>query len=323
MPVNANQDIHIAVVGSLNVDSVVHVGRFPQPGETLIGQTHALYSGGKGANQAVGAARLLQTVPHAKVSMIGQVGGDEHGVWLRKQLEQAGVDASGVATDHSVCSGIAVITVDEAAQNHIVIVPGANGTFSPHALTAHANRLDRAHVVLLQLEIPLETVHAAATAAHKNGAAVILDPAPAQALPRDLLALCDFLTPNENELRLLLGQKPSNAPLSLNDATLGARQLLSQGARNVVVKMGASGALCVTNREVHVFAPFEVCAVDTTAAGDAWNAGFAVARAQGQNLPEAGRQANAVAALAVSKPGAQSSMPHNKDVQALLRSHAT
>ncbi len=322
VPGSANKSIHIAVVGSLNVDSVVHVTRFPQPGETLIGKTHALYSGGKGANQAVGAARLLLNTPHAQVSMIGQVGGDEHGVWLRKQLEQTGVDALAVTTDAKVCSGIAIITVDETAQNHIVIVPGANGTFSPQALAAHAECLARAQVVLLQLEIPLETVRAAAETARKNGAVVILDPAPAQTLSSELLALCDFLTPNENELRLLLGQPPSNTPLSRQAAIEGARLLLSQGARNVIVKMGAAGALCVNDREVHNFAPFEVNAVDTTAAGDAWNAGFAVALAQRQNLPEAGRLANAVAALAVSKAGAQPSMPHDNEVQALLRTQA-
>lgn len=318
---SAEKNIHIAVVGSLNVDSVVHVPRFPQAGETLIGKTHALYSGGKGANQAVGAARLLRNTPNAKVSLIGQVGGDEHGGWLRKQLEHAGVDAFAIDTDPNVCSGIAIITVDESAQNHIVIVPGANGTFLPQALTPHTEILRQARVVLLQLEIPLATVYAAAAAAHASGALVILDPAPAQALPRELLALCDFLTPNENELRLLLGQAPSNEPLSRQDAMAGARQLLSHGARNVVVKMGAAGALCINEGEVHVFAPFEIRAVDTTAAGDAWNAGFAVALAQGQTLQQAGRLANAVAALAVSKPGAQASMPNDDDVQALLRSH--
>lgn len=310
----------IAVVGSLNVDSVVHTERFPAPGETLLGRSHALFPGGKGANQAYGAAKLAG--PHVRVSMVGQVGSDGYGEWLKRNLAAGGVDVGSVITDANVSSGVASITINDRAQNHIIVVPGANGSFTPERLHGHADVLRAARVLLVQLEIPLATVERAIALGHDSGAFVILDPAPAQPLCREMLALCDFITPNENELRSLLGRAADEAPLNAADAVAGARALQERGARTVIVKMGSAGALCVTLDEVVPFAPFIVEAVDTTAAGDAWNAGFAVALAEGAPLHAAGRTACAAAAISVGRAGAQPSMPTRAEVEQLLRSHS-
>lgn len=313
-----HEPTRIVVVGSLNVDAVVRVPRFPQPGETLIGQSHDLHPGGKGANQAYAVAKLAGADPSVAVSMLGQVGGDSYGPWLKDNLARVGVDVQGVGIDTEVSSGVAAITIDGAGQNHIVIVPGANGSFLRERLRPHEAALRAADVVLLQLEVPLATVERAAAVAREAGATVILDPAPAHPLSAALLGLCDYVTPNENELRMLLGRLPEDTPLSLAAALEGARALQAQGARNVVVKLGAAGALCLTESEHHHFPPFTVDAVDTTAAGDAWNAGFALLLARGVPLAAAGRFANAVAACAVSKRGAQPSMPEAAEALALL-----
>ncbi len=302
----------IAVVGSLNVDFVLTVWRFPAPGETLVGSDFATFPGGKGANQAYAAARL-----GAAVSMIGQVGDDAHGPWLRQHLAAAGADVAHVRSDAAVSTGVAVITIDGAGQNQIVIVPGANGTFTAERLEASAAGLESAAFVLLQLEIPLPTVTAAARRAREAGAIVILDPAPAQELPGELLRWVDYLTPNETELTALTRGQPA-AVLDRAEAAQRARQLRDLGARNVIVKMGAKGALLLSEAGAHFWPAIPVQAVDTTAAGDAFNGALAAALAEGRSILEAGRWATAAAACSVTRRGAQPSMPTRAEVEALL-----
>lgn len=308
---------HIAVVGSLNVDSVVRLDRFPGPGETLLGHDHNLFPGGKGANQALAAGRLLADTD-VQVDMLGQLGGDAHAEWLRQNLHSAGVHTVGVLTDESASSGVAIIGIQTGGQNRIIVVPGANGTFTPTRFEQVQGLVDRASHVLLQLEIPLETVQAAALRATANGAVVILDPAPAQHLPSSLMAAADFITPNESELLALLHRAPSEQALTMAEAEAGARVLLEQGARNVLVKMGRQGAACWGQAGHFEWPSFPVVVVDTTAAGDAFNAGFAAALALGMPMALAGRYACATAAITVTRAGAQPAMPSRQEVEALL-----
>ena len=302
----------IAVVGSLNADFVIRVARYPVPGETVTGQSFDVYPGGKGANQACAAGRL-----GARVAMVGQVGNDAQGPWLRDNLAAVGVNVSEVRTDPSVSSGIATITIDASGQNEIVIVPGANGTFHPDRLLQSGQVLAEAAYVLLQLEVPLPTVELAARLGKQGGATVILDPAPARRLSDDLLRLVDYLTPNETELALLTGAAPGELE-SAEAARLG-RTLLQRGVRTVIVKMGARGAMLVGEQREHFWPAIPVKAVDSTAAGDAFNAAFAAALARGAAAIEAGDYAVAAAACSVTRAGAQPSMPTHDDVERLLR----
>jgi ribokinase len=297
----------IVVVGSLNADLVVRVDRFPAPGETVAGRDFAVIPGGKGANQACAAARM-----GGDVSMIGRVGADAHGELLRRSLAAAGVDVSEVRPDPCCATGVALITVDGAGENDIVIVPGANGAFTVEELEGGGGRLDSASVLLLQLEIPLATVQAAARRARWAGATVILDPAPAAPLPDTLLREVDYLTPNETELAALLGG------VRPGDETAAARALVARGARNVVVKRGEHGALLVGAGGETVWPAFTVDAVDATAAGDAWNGAFAFALADGRSPGDAGRLATAAATVSVTRRGAQPSMPTLAEAEALI-----
>jgi ribokinase len=303
----------IVVVGSLNADFVFTTQRFPAPGETVNGKDFAVFAGGKGANQAYAAARL-----GGQVAMIGQVGKDAQAGWLKQNLAAAGVDVAGVLTDPAVSSGVAFIGIDGSGQNRIVVVSGSNGTLTPDRLEKNAALLAGASLVLLQLEIPLETVAAAARRAKEAGATVILDPAPAQPLPADLLRCVDYLTPNETELAALTGAT-TDGPLSRVEAAERARLLRQLGAGKVIVKMGAAGALLVGETAEHFWPAFPVIALDSTAAGDAFNGAFAVSLAEGTPEVAAGRFAAAAAACSVARRGAQSSMPTQDEVEALLQ----
>jgi ribokinase len=253
------------------------------------------------------------------VAFIGRVGADADGAWLRESLAGAGVDVAGLGIDPRAPTGMAVITVDEAGQNQIVLVPGANESLSPQALEPHRERLARAHVLLLQLEIPLPTVEAAARIVRAAGGLVVLDPAPAQPVPDALLALCDYVTPNESELCALVGRPAPRAGLDPDEAAAAARRLLARGARAVIVKRGAAGALLVTPAGHEAWPAFPVRAVDTTAAGDTFNGALAAGLAEGLALADAGRFACAAAALAVTRPGAQPSIPDRAETLAFLR----
>jgi ribokinase len=301
----------IVVVGSLNADLVVRVPRFPAPGETVVGTDFAVFPGGKGANQAVAAARL-----GGIVHMVGRVGDDDHGRMLLSSLASAGVDAGGVRVDGDAPTGTAVITIDGRGQNTIAIVPGANGRLRPDDVEARRSQLEAAAVLLLQLEVALDVVEAAARIGRDAGATVILDPAPARPEALPLLGRADVVTPNETELaRLARGLR---GPQTLEEAAVLARDLLGRGARSVIAKLGALGAVEVTTAGRRVWPAHAVAAVDTTAAGDVWNGAFAVALAEGRSVDDAGAFASAAAAISVTRPGAQPSMPTRAEVERFL-----
>jgi ribokinase len=298
---------NIIVVGSLNADLVVRTPRFPQPGETISGEDLQIIPGGKGANQAVAAAR--QGTPTA---MVGRVGRDSFGPDLINNLKQNGVDTERVQTDPESATGTAIIIVDTNGQNSIVLSPGGNGKVTP--ADVEEIPFSEATLLLLQLEIPVEAVLAAARRAKENGLRVLLNPAPARALPDELLALPDFLVPNESELSLLSGLPVNDLPSAEN----AAKTLLERGIQTVIVTLGANGALIV-NKELTKHIPsFKVDVVDTTAAGDAFIGGFASALLQNKSLEEAVRYGCACGALAATKFGAQPSLPTKEDVEKFL-----
>jgi ribokinase len=297
----------ILVIGSLNADLVVRTPRFPKPGETIQGGDLATLPGGKGANQAVAAARQ-----GAATAMLGRVGKDEFGDFLLSHLDADHVDTRLVRRDEAA-TGTAMIVVDGNGQNSIVLSPGANGRVSPADVDPAA--FTGLKLVLLQLEIPLETVLRAARLAKKNGVRVVLNPAPARPLPDELIALADFLLPNETELSLLTGREVRDAA----SAESAAHLLLDKGAPAVIVTLGADGALLVTRDAVKHVPAFQVKAVDTTAAGDAFIGGFAAAWLRGLELEPAVRYANACGALATTKIGAQPSLPTARETEEFLR----
>ncbi len=299
----------IVVFGSVNMDLVVRAPRLPVPGETLGGHEFFTAPGGKGANQAVAAARL-----GAPTVMVGRVGGDAFGAELLESLRAADVDAAGVLVDGETHSGVAVIVVDEAGQNQIVIAAGANGRVGAADVARLRPFLEGAALLLLQLEVPLPAVVAAAKAARQAGVLVVLDPAPARAdLPDELYRSTNILTPNEVEAAHLVGFPVD----SLEAAAEAARRLRQRGVETVVVKMGAKGAFCATEGDRFFVPAFPVEAVDTVAAGDAFNGALAVALAEGRPLREALRWAAAAGALSVTRRGAQPSMPTRAEVEAL------
>lgn len=302
----------ILVIGSLNTDLVVRVNRFPREGETLVGDSFQQFLGGKGANQAVSAARL-----GAQVAMVGRLGVDGFGDAQIAGLEADGIDTSGILRDPEAPSGIASITVDSTGKNRIIIVPGANMRCGVEDVDAARDRIAEADILLLQLEIPVESVARAIQIAAEVGTPVILNPAPAQAVDPALLANVDYLTPNEVEAEQLTGISVKS-PV---DAGRAAAQLLSYGVGGVVITLGERGAVVVEKGgAAPVLMPaFSVDAVDTVAAGDAFNGALAVCLAQGAPLVEAARYAAAVAAIAVTRPGAQASLPYRSEVEAFLR----
>jgi ribokinase len=290
----------ILVVGSANMDLVVSCDRFPQPGETLFAHTFATYPGGKGANQAVAGARL-----GGRVLFLGKMGRDAFQKELERSLVQNGVCLDYLLTDPEAPTGVALITVDGQGQNEILVASGSNMKLTPAELEANRSLFAEASVVLLQLEVPVETVARAIELARQEGATVVLNPAPAQPLPASLLAGVDLLTPNETEAAVLTG-------LDVQDeasAEAAARHLLDLGVGTVIITLGARGALLVTPERAQRFPALRVQAVDTTAAGDAFNGALALALAQDAPWEAAVPFANAVAAFAVTRRGAQPSMP--------------
>lgn len=301
----------IVVVGSLNMDLVGCAPRIPVVGETIVGHTYLSEPGGKGANQAYAAARL-----GGRVAMLGRIGSDDFGRQMRTNLEQVGCDVSGLLCIPNCSSGIALIFVADDGHNSIIIVPGANGRFSPEDVNASQDVLQGAAWVLLQLENPLATVLQAARAARSNGARVVLDPAPAQSLPQELFELADIITPNETEAAILADLPPSR--LDPDQALRIARKLQERKANIVIVKLGDQGCLLVTAEGSQLLPAPPVKAVDTTAAGDEFNAGLAVGLSEGLDLAQACRFANAAAALSVTRLGAQASAPTRAELDAFL-----
>ncbi|MBD2109282.1 ribokinase [Nodosilinea sp. FACHB-13] len=299
----------IYVFGSLNMDLVCRSPHLPQPGETILGTQFETLPGGKGANQAVAAVRL-----GAATRMVGRVGDDDFGRQLIQGLQNAGVDASGVAVDGEVSTGVAAIAVDSAGQNTIVVIPGANGQISDGDVDRLTTQLRPGDLVLLQFEVPLPLVMVAAKAAKAQGALVIVDPAPARTdLPPEFLRTVDILTPNQVEASHLTGL----AVADVATATEAAQQLVQRGVAIAIVKLGDQGVVVAENHRTFHQPALPVTAVDTVAAGDAFNGGLAVGLAEAMDLEEAVQFANAVAAAAVMVPGAQPSMPERSQVAAL------
>lgn len=304
----------VLVFGSINMDLVARTPRLPAVAETITGHEFFTAPGGKGANQAVAVARL--GVP---TKMVGRVGGDAFGPELRQNLNAAGVDTSPVFTDTSVSSGVAIIAVDDQAQNNIIIIPGANGRVGAEDVQRLEQNLPGAKALLLQLEVPLEAVTAAAQLARQHGVAVILDPAPARDLPIELYAAVDLLTPNEVEAAQLVGF-PVKTP---EDADRAATVLRGRGVKIVIIKMGALGVFYAQASGEKGFVPaFKVEAIDTVAAGDAFNGGLATALVEGQALATALRWGAAAGALSATKRGAQPSMPGRAEFEEFLKAQA-
>jgi ribokinase len=289
------------------MDLVARASRLPHPGETLAGRTFAQVAGGKGGNQAVAAARL-----GAQVSMLGCVGADANGAQLRAGLEAEGIDCAAVETGREA-TGVALIIVDDASQNAIVIVAGSNGEVTPETIARHEAVLAAADVVICQLETPPDTVQAALATARRLGKTVILNPAPATGpLPAEWLPLIDYLIPNELEAATLTGL-PVGSP---EEAATAAAVLRAAGARNVLVTLGPRGVQAALEGAAPALydAP-KVKAVDTTAAGDTFIGGFAAQLAQGASVDAAIRFAQRAAALSVTRAGAQPSIPTRAEVE--------
>ena len=300
----------IVVVGSINVDLVVAADHIPQRGETVIGNTFNTFYGGKGANQAVAAAKLGYPV-----SMVGNVGSDAFGSQLCDGLKAAGVDTAHVNTVEGP-SGVALITTGQRGENNIVVVPGANGQLTPASLEKDRSLLERAGLLLTQLEIPLQTVSYLAQFAARHNIPLILDPAPAREIPEDLLRRLSWITPNETETQALLKTEMENGDQGYYGA---ADRLLAFGVKNVLLKLGSGGCVIAEGSLPKERVPaFLVNAVDTTAAGDAFNAGFAVGLLRGYTAVHSAVFASAVAAISVTRPGAQPSMPSGHEVELFL-----
>jgi ribokinase len=294
----------ILVVGSLNMDLVVKAPRHPQMGETILGGTFATFPGGKGANQAVAAARM-----GARVSMVGRVGQDSFGKELLRVANQDGIDTSNVSLDDQEATGIALITVDTQGRNTIVVASGANLALTPAHLHQATAAFNLADVLVTQLENPLNTVAEAISLAAQAGLQVILNPAPAQPLNADLLAKVDYLIPNEREAMQISGTETLEAAID---------KLQANGVRNLIITLGEQGVLVIT-QDLHQHIPaYTVQAVDTVAAGDAFVGAFAAGLAEGMEPAQAVRLGNAAAAISVTRPGAQPSLPLRKEVDEFL-----
>lgn len=299
---------HIVVVGSANMDLVVHAVRLPASGETLLGGGFETCPGGKGANQAIAAARL-----GASVAMVGCVGDDAFGATLHDGLTSDRIDTTHVHRLPAVPSGIAMITVAADGANTIVVAPGANARLAPELIDAAGDLIANAGMLICQLEVPLDAVRHAIDAAVRHGTPVLLNPAPAQPLPDDLYPQVDVLIVNETEAQVLAGIPVSDAAT----ARQAANALRAKGARTVLVTLGASGVWCGGPAgEGHTAAP-RVDAVDTTAAGDTFAGGFAAARVRGASVSDAIAFAQRAAALSVTRKGAQTSIPTRAELDEL------
>ena len=319
----------IVVLGGLNLDLVVETERLPRAGETFEGRRFYTSGGGKGANQAVAAARLAR--PDTPVRMIGRVGNDAEGRALRGLLEKDGIDCRGVATDTEARSGVAMIVLDAAGENTVLAVYGANAHCGDAELASLETALADASVLLLQQETPLHTTARAMQMARDRGVRVVLDPAPARTSPPEgFHNLCDVLTPNQGEAAALLRSLPEAltttptgqaSPDLLIDAAAAAQTataLRRSGIAEVIVTLGAEGAVVATESGVTRLAAHPAEVVASVGAGDAFNGALAVGLAEGRALADAARFANAAAALAVTKPGVQESMPVRAAVEALI-----
>ncbi|CAM3387819.1 ribokinase [Marinicrinis lubricantis] len=300
----------IVVIGSLNMDMVVRVDRRPEQGETLLGRDFFMSPGGKGANQAYAAGKL-----GASVAMIGQLGEDLFAGQLLNNLSDARVETRYMEKVQGQSSGVALITIDSEGDNSIIVAPGANFSFTPATIRKYEEVIRQAKILMLQLEIPLECVMEAARIAKAHKVQILLDPAPAQPLPDELLCMVDYIVPNEAEIAQLTGIQVMDEPSAIEASLL----LRNKGIGTVVSKLGDQGVV-VTDASGSIFIPgMKVDAVDTTAAGDAFAGAFATALVEGRSLKDAAYFANAVGALTVTKPGAQASMPDRQLTESFIK----
>ncbi len=295
----------ITVVGSSNTDMVIKADHLPEPGETILGGTFFMNPGGKGANQAVAAARL-----GGRVCFICKTGDDIFGRQSLKQFKEEGIDTSFIITDSDHPSGVALITVDKQAENCIVVASGANATLDPSDLMQAGELILQSSIILMQLEIPLDTVSYAAAMAYKKNIPVVLNPAPACFLPDELLRHVSILTPNKTEAGMLSG-------ISIHDidsAKKAAQKIKERGVKTVIITLGSNGVL-VFDENLFTHIPVSpVIAVDTTAAGDTFNGALVVALSEGKGILEATVFASKAAAISVTRIGAQASIPYKHEV---------
>ncbi|WP_302026233.1 ribokinase [Parabacteroides johnsonii] len=295
----------ILVVGSSNTDMVIKAAHLPRPGETILGGTFFMNPGGKGANQAVAIARL-----GGPVTFICKTGSDIFGHQSQQLFEEEGINTSYVFSDSGNPSGVALITVDEKAENCIVVASGANANLLPSDLEKAEEAIERADLVLMQLEVPMETVCFVADIAWQKGKKVILNPAPAHPLSADLLRHLYLITPNETEAEMITGVKITDE----SSAGEAARALSGMGVQHVIITLGSKGALIYSNGKAEMVPALKVEAVDTTAAGDVFNGALTVALSEGRSLKEAARFACKASAISVTRVGAQSSAPYRNEV---------
>ncbi|MFM5132785.1 ribokinase [Aeromonas rivipollensis] len=301
----------LVVLGSVNADHVLRVPHFPRPGETLTGHSYQVVPGGKGANQAVAAARL-----GAAVSFIARIGDDAIGQQMKTGFANDGIDVSAVELDDKLPTGIAIIYVSDEGENSIGLSTEANGALDTAMVKRHEAMIAGAHTLLLQLEVPLESVFEAAKLARSHGTRVVLNPAPAQPLSADLLALVDLITPNQTEAELLTGVKVTDEA-SAAEASARFHQM---GIADVMITLGSQGVYCSNGQQQALIPGFRVEAVDTTAAGDTFNGALLAAELAGADFHSAVRFAHGAAALSVTRFGAQSSIPGKQEVDTFLQS---
>ncbi len=306
----STREVHIVVVGSTNFDMVVQADRLPRAGENLLAKNLKFFSGGKGANQSVGVARL-----GARVTFLGAVGADVIGDFLIGRLKENGIDTSWIKRDQSRSTGCAFILVLPNGENCIVVEPAANMSLAVSDIERAGEAIARADAVMTVLEVPLEVVEAALRLGRRHGKLTVLDAGPPRRCSPEVLQLADIVSPNETELEALSGERVSGS----ESAERAAGKLLSLGAKTVVVKLGAEGSMCVTSGGAQHFPACKVQAVDPTAAGDAFTAALAVRLAAGNAIERAIPYANVAGALAVTKLGAQPSLPTRKEVEDFAR----
>ncbi len=300
----------IVVVGSSNTDMVIKTKHLPLPGETVLGGNFLMNAGGKGANQAVAAAQL-----NGEVVFIAKVGNDLFGKTAREGFEKEGINTEFVFTDEAHASGIALITVDEKGENCIAVASGANAALDIDDINKAISAIEEAAIILLQLETPLATVEQVIQIAFEKGKKVILNPAPALPLPGDIYKHLFLITPNEKEASMLSGIDVCDKDSALK----AAQYFIERGTQHVIITLGKEGALFYDNNNAIIIPSPAVEAVDSTAAGDVFNGALAVALAEGKEIREAIRFANATAALSVTKLGAQSSAPSRNEVDMFLQ----